>query len=545
MAKLQVYTLGHHGVIIDFNPLEPAALPVDAFRSAQNCNHDPIAEHGGAIRKRPGLKQFNLLSAGGPILGGILMSVVDTAQAPTPPTVPGVPGAPTPGTPGVIPGGPPPPVGIGGPPLFPNSFGKRLVLIGRDDNGGSNLNFGNSWFVADTKFQDSAIILLTSTFTSATTTTAGPPSATQLGNLDGLATYGGQITTIANGNFYYPQGSGTAAISPTLPLVRRLSSDGSTDSPVIQIPDSTAIINSSTPAPSHLVSVTGMTTEFGNGDALYVSVLDKVTTGASAGSYGRVFRVSGLDSGTYTITTIYDSFVGGTGVNGFDGSAALPTVPSMLMNFTGGLWIGTWRGVAGLAAGPAIGQLRPNSNATPYGWEIVNSNVNATAHVADIQCMQAYNGRLYVGYINRGAGVTDATIISYTASPVTSNLELTGNNGDALGAAADPNGFVSMALFNGNLYASYYNALTSAYIYQFDGTSWTIVWTGSVSGTIQPLSLQVDNGVMYAFGLRKEGILGGGALFLWTTDAVTFTSGSFPVVNVGFPVPVLFGITQA
>ena len=547
MAKLQVYTLGHHGVIVDMNPLEPAGLPNDAWRSAQNMNHDPISEHAGAVRKRPGLLQFNILNAGGPILGGIPMSVVGTGGAPSPAPTGGPTGPTTgpggPGSPGPVPGGAP----TNGPPpgLFGNPFnGARLLIIGRNDNNASNLNYGNSWFVTDTEMAATANILLTGVAVTPTTTTAGPPAATQLGNLDGMETYGCSVTTLANGNFYYPQGSGPTAVAPILPGVRRMSADGSTDSLIFSIPDNQNILNLATPPPNHLVSITAMLTEFGNGDAIYVAVLDEITSGASAGSYGRVFRLTGLDAGIIEGAVILDTFGTGSGVTAFSGTTALPTVPNTLANFLGGVWVGLWRGTAGLAQGPAFAMLQPNAAAVPYGWQLTNVIVDADATASDVGCMQMYNGNLYVGYINRGAGITQSRIYSYTGSPVGATLQLTGGNGNV---AAAPNGFISMVTFNGKLYASYYNQLAEAYLYQFDGTTWTVVFSGVASSTINPMTLQVDNGILYAFGLRAEHIFTTGGTFLWSPDGVTWNDGSanFPLVNLGFPVPVLFGIAQA
>ncbi len=73
--------MGHTGVVLDPNPLEPG-LPADALVRAQNAIQDPKQGHGGAVRKRPGLARFNNAWAGGVILGGIPMPVAQFGGAP-------------------------------------------------------------------------------------------------------------------------------------------------------------------------------------------------------------------------------------------------------------------------------------------------------------------------------------------------------------------------------------------------------------------------------------------------------------------------------
>jgi hypothetical protein len=538
MSKLQVYTFGHSGVVIDMNPVEPS-LPMDSLLNAQNANHHSIAAYGGAVRKRPGFKQFNVVAAGGAVLGGIPMSVAGTGGAPVPGNKIGPTGDPTGGPPGGVPG-PGTPVPVSGTvnptsTLFGSPFnGRRLLVIGRDDSTGGNLKYGNSWYVSDTQMADVAQIQITGI-----DTIAGPPAGTKLGGA-GIETVTSAVTTIANGSLYYPTGSSDPAIVPaTLPTVRKLSADGKTDVLAFTIPDNPLVL-AIVPVPAHEVGINALLTEFGNGNALYCAVADIVADGAQAGSYGRVFRVTGLDSGNYVITEIYNSLNTNASA-ALNGTAAQPTVPYTLGNFLGGVWFGTWRGAAGLANGPTFAELQIDTS-QPDGYKQSNVLINANASAADVGCMTSigFLGSMYIGYIHRGGGVTFATIYSYTGSPAAVALSLTGGNGGALGAAADPNGFLSMVVFNGKLYASYFNTGTVAYIYSFDGTAWSIVYTGSAAGTAQPLSLQVDNGVLYAFGDKTN------QLFLWSLDGITFTDATakFPNVNGGFSIPVLFGIVQ-
>ncbi len=544
MAGLKIYTLGHSGVIVDMNPIEPS-LPEDSLLNAQNANHDAIAARGGALHKRPGLRQFNMLGAGGAILGGIPMSVTGTGGAPTPPTMPGI-GSPTGDPTGAPPGGVPGPgepttspgsVVSGG--LFGNPFnGARLLVIGRSDSL-RTLDFGNSWFESDTKMADLALIKTTSA-----AFPVGPPSGTRLGN-ESFETSTSRVAVIINGNLYYPTGT-TIGTPPTLPTVRRLSADGRSDKVIFTVPDNPLIL-AAQPVASRYVSVNAMLGEFGNGDAMYVAVTDESTSGAGAGKYGRVLRVSGLDSGSYSVVEIYNSL--NTNSNAaLNGTTIQPTVPYALSIFLGGIWFGTWRGASGLANGPTICELQIDPS-QPDGWKQSNVLINSNVSAADVSCITsiAFLGKMYVGYTHRGAGITFGTIYSFSGSPSVPALALTGGNGGALGAAADPNGFMSMVVFNGVLFASYFNNPAYSYIYSTpDGVTWSIVWTGSVgTGTSHPLSLQVDNGVLYAFGSRTP--FSGGGIYLWSTDGVTFTDATtkFPNVNSGASVPVLFGMEQS
>src|SRR5712664_3687152 len=82
MGKISIFTLGHTGVILDPNSQDPN-VPQNALANAQNAGPDPRQGRGGAIRKRPGLARFNMLAAGGVILGGIPMPVAEFGGAPS------------------------------------------------------------------------------------------------------------------------------------------------------------------------------------------------------------------------------------------------------------------------------------------------------------------------------------------------------------------------------------------------------------------------------------------------------------------------------
>src|SRR6266853_1029157 len=356
--SLKVLSLGMGGVHIDMDPLLIADNQVVL---AQNVSHDATASYGGAVRCRPGLMRFNQVALGGAVLGGLAMPVVGTAGAPPTVSDPNSPtGTPPPGGPIAAPGTPtPPPGGTPGGTPAPTIFtptrlfnGARLVVIGRGDTTEATNDYGNSWFVSDANFADVASIVFTGTGTGQTP--AGPPGGTQVQAL-GAPSAAGQLTTIANGALYYPQGTASPAVSPVLPVIRRLTPDGLSDKVVATIPDNPLVL-AITPMPSNTLSVNAMITESGNGDALYCAVFDSVTSGVSTGSYGRVLRIAGLDSGSYTIAEIFNSLLGGYGA-----LSGTPVVPFALANFLGRVWVGAWTGGT---AGATFAELLPDPTFT-------------------------------------------------------------------------------------------------------------------------------------------------------------------------------------
>jgi hypothetical protein len=325
-------------------------------------------------------------------------------------------------------------------------------------------------------------------------------------------------------------------VTPVLPVLRRLSADGMSDKAVITIPDNPVILNLS-PVPSHGVNILSILPAYGDATSLYLSTYDYVNSGAlsgagSLGSYGRVVKVSGLDSGSYTITEIFNSL--NTNANAaLNGIQALPVVPNALSIFLGQLFLGLWRGQTGLAVGPSIALLRPDPT-QPDGYGVTQVLSNANAGAADVACMQAYNGLLYVGYVYDAA--TLAPIYSFAGSPGGAVLAKTPTGS----AGQNPNGWVSMTVFNNLLLASFYNPNGSrAQIYRFDGTTWTVSWVDSgTAATIKPLTFAQDNNTVYAIG---------GTLLLWSLDGITWTDASaqLPSTGSGSAIPILFGYAQS
>ena len=489
---LKVYTLGHTGVVIDLSPLEPT-LPTDSLRSAQNANHDPIAEHGGALRKRPGWKQFNPVNVGGPVLGGIPMSVVGTGGAPPPSPLPGA----------------------------PPGFFQRL-FFGKGDNTENNVG-GNGFHTTDptiTFCDNPGLVFGALTIDQA-------PGETQL-NIWGPSA-SGHPYAISNGSLFYGTPGGIPAVSPALPTICKIDNHGffiRTGIIITRNPKMSGFDVLST----HVISVNAMLTEYQNPDAIYIAVLDRVVGGANAGDYGRVLRMSGITAGSYTIVEVYNSLNTNGVANG---------VPYALENFLGHPWMGTSSGKIG--GSPSFSMLSSDST-QPDGFLVGPTESDVTAKFVDVGCMAAYKGILYIGYVNRGVAAPPAEVHSWNSLGVYDASAAFVSNG-----TGTPNGFVSMVLFNGKLYASYYDTTTGAQIYSFDGTTWTSVFTGNTSPTAHPLHLAVDNidsKTMYAFGTRSA--LTVKSMVLWTTDGVTFTNATaiFPFVNVEYTVPVFFDRLQ-
>lgn len=204
---------------------------------------------------------------------------------------------------------------------------------------------------------------------------------------------------------------------------------------------------------------------------IYVATWDSGTT--SADWVGRVFS---LELTTATLTPIGAAFTTGH-------------LPYALAWHNGMLWAGTHR-QATSAAG-AIFRIRPGID---DAW---TQDVALTGGQTGVASLLSWRGTLYAG-LTAPAG-TFAKIVPRAAAGTWATTADTGSGG----TATANNGYLSMAVFNDALYASYWNADTPAVATirkTTDGTTWTTVYTGA-AGTLRPfIVLYVDNGELFAIG---------------------------------------------
>lgn len=542
-SRINVYTLGEGGVDVDTDPILTAD---NATLQSQNANYDPTSARGGALSKRRGLDRFHTTVLGGPILGGIEAPFQGFAGAPAAggggggaPGDPGGTGGPSGGTgsgPGDPIGGPPGSTGSGpvldpGGPLF---GGKRLVAVGRWADGDLG-TLTASWYLSSIGFADKAVLITPTSAPSVGAPSAEGPNAsfpTTVGNMSI-----GQKYTTANGVLYYQQhiANQLPAVSPVLPIIRKMTVDGKRDSAIFTLPDNPIVLktySAGTTIVAHLVSVTAMVTEWGNGDAMWIAVYDKITNGSIPGSYGRVLRVTGLDSGSFVVTEVYNSL----NTNNVSNLNNTPAVPYCLENFLGKMWMGMWTGVSG--GSPCYAMFQPDP-ASPDGYRFVKVTASSDTSVTNVTCMKAYNGNLYIGYTNSDPAVAHAFIYQRTPDDVNS-ASVQGSGGSAVSEL----GWVSMELFQGKLYASYFNFTQTSKIYSFDGTTWTAVYTSSSTAQKRmPLVLRADGATLYAWGANDSDNT---TTWLSSTDGVNWTDQSS---NLNFdgaskPTNLLFGFEQ-
>lgn len=561
-TPINVTDLGAGGVNVD---AEPYDLADNELRQSQNATMTMTNGRLGSLQTRKGYAQFNTLSVGAPILGGIEAPYQGTTNAPASggggggnPGDSGGTGLPASGT-GVGPGDAvigPGGTGIqGGSGLTtnpaissnPNLFGgKRRILVGRGDNTRPK----QGWYLTSQGFADAAYKLNVGT-------TSDGGSLTPLGlpilpdsTSTTFISLGGSYTTsegqraydLANGVLYYPENLGVAAASPVLPVIHKLSVDGNSDQIVLTVPDNPILLTYQTTPPTvdaHCSAVVGMRTAWADGNTIYLAVVDKVTAGSNAGTYGRVLRLTGLDSGSYSVTEVYNSL--NTNASADTNSATQATVPYILENYLGNLFIGFYRGSAIPLA--TFCMLRPDGT-QPDGWGVSRVNSITTATYGDVTCMKSFNGTLYVGFQNYDPAVTAAVIKSYTAAGVVSTA-LTPTGGTIL----TKNYWSSMEIFNGVIYAAWYNGAQAVKIYSSaDGITWNAVFTAN-AGQLVAYNLRADNGYLYAFG----GVhLSGPQIFLTTQDGVTWTNASSKFTTTALhgdftnscPHPILYGIDQ-
>ena len=547
--KVVVDALGEGGVNVDDNPLRGDD---NQTTKSQNATYDATRKRRGALCSRPGLARFNTVALDGPILGGIEAPYKGTASAPTS-------GGGGGGFPGDSGGtgqagqgegvGPGDSVGDGsaggggaiqgGAILTDNKRlfgGKRLVLIGRTQNTAAT----HGWYLASEGWADTAYKL-----NSSSNTTAGPvgPSV-EPGISSGVITAGQPAYTLANGVLYYSQyeHSLAASASPTLPTLRKMSVDGNTDVPILTIPDNRQVLLLNGTPPNHRSAILAMCTEWGNGDAIYITVYDEVTNGTDAGDYGRILRVSGLDSGAYHIEEVFntltttDSTINDT-----------PCVPICVENFLGIPHFGLWRGVNTVDA--SVFAVR-RDGVGPSGWGVYRLTTNVTASESDVTCMKAYKGRLYVGMKAVDPSVAFAHVYSHGPDVTAAVIdELTGSGGSVITG----NKFVSMVVFQDNLYVSFQNptgAGSTAKIYKYDGTTWSTAKTFTTAAQTTAYNLATDGDYIYAFG---GAAIDTGQYFWSSPDGATWTDQRAQFLNtsangldfsVSSPVNVLFGIDQ-
>lgn len=209
----------------------------------------------------------------------------------------------------------------------------------------------------------------------------------------------------------------------------------------------------------------GVMTMLSANGTVYFTTLD---TGTSSANFsGRVFS---LNINTGQMIQL-----------GLATDLATGDVPYALAFSLGKLWLGTNRadGTAG-----NIYFIRPGVDTN---WTLDNALSNQS--MGGCTSMVEYNGQLYIG-TSAGSG-TFATVLQrstlgvYTASDTGSG-----------GAAQTNNAYLAMTVFQGNLYATYWNGSSPAHslVRQFNGTSWSTVYTGSGDTNVPLIALPTDSG---------------------------------------------------
>lgn len=528
-SKLQVYSLGVSGVILDLNPLDPS-LPLDALVIAQNVIHDPKSLHGGGLRNRDGLMYFNAAYMGGSILGGAPMVVPGTGGAPTP-TGPTIPGG-TPGTP-VEPstGDPADPGGPG----IPTSPGVRTIVVGRIDSS-TTLPADSGWFLT------TPLVATPPTIDS----TFGPPgiATRSIPFYPNWATQSGFAT--AAGFLYYP-GWTTPDFGPfedrtqdiralgnaVTPTLRRV--DGTVDQEVCSIPIHTALEDDHTlgtysygphPAPippgggvvqqrgddaqPAIVSIIAATT-----DVLYLGIAD---VGASYNQeidplfltyvgtdIGRIFR--------YTIST--NLLVEIPLVTPGD---TWEQIPYCMAWFGDQLWFG---GYSAATASAEVWRVDPLAS-------LPEIRIADASPVLRPTVMIVFDGNLFIGYQNRdptgiGGSTFHANIeqIDVDSTAVTMAQPYVGPDG----IAGSSNGYVTAVEFLGSLYFSWVDPGVKCRVYRYNPSTldWTVVLELTGAASAFALHMVVDQSTLYLFGGIASSGTGGTRYMATTPDGVTFT----------------------
>ncbi len=549
--KIDVKTLGHSGVIIDPNTLEPA-LPDDSLRSAQNATHDPTQAAAGALRKRPGLKPFNLAYAGGPILGGIPMAVAGTGGAPATGGG-GNTGSSTgagdgTGAPGATSDGGAAAYAAAGAGAFGGGSlfgGARLIVIGIDDNTTSSQGAG--WYVTSKKLANSASIV----------TTPGPPG--KVYSFPPTATfpnaYGLPMCWHAASGYLFYAVQNTGQVTGGAITIRK--TNGGSDVLVCTVPISGG---SSAYATGTTIRYAVLTMHLGSDGFIYVGCKDKAAGQDTAGSWGSIFK---LDPATNALAQLNVSSTPGATPNGYAG------LPYTLALFNGSLYWGEHNlgagsdtqkdvnaDIHGMTTDQTYGVTDHGfSDAAMVSWLYPFPQ---TAPASNPSMNLAANRILFCGFGVNATSATYAWIYSRDRSALQAAGAYTAQHQGSGGVGAvNGNYFVSAVAFNDKLYASFYNPGRAAKIFEFtpdytslatdggwDGTgTWATVFTDAGGADRSALYLFVDDGVMYAIsGAATPARFG-----MWSTDGSSWTdeSANLPAgSHQAFPFPVFAGFNQ-
>lgn len=275
--------------------------------------------------------------------------------------------------------------------------------------------------------------------------------------------------------------------------------------------------------PYHHPFVAGMSTKFGDGRFIYIAVDDHVGADVST-HFARILR---FDITTQQFTEILNtSPATGSNYNATTGSFALVLSGGGLEAWAGNaLQSTTGAGVMqGLVSGPGF----PDGYANWIGFE------GPAPTGSDATCAAIYKNGLFTGRSRNSvtpdfavidgnplSGISPGTTATFTADP-----QLTATGG-ATGVSG--NYFVSMAIFGGNLYTSYFNPTQAAKIYKFDGTTWSAVHTNTGASRV-PFNLQVDQDgdILYAYGAKDAT---GTPIFMTSVDGSTWVDKSTNLVG--------------
>ena len=506
MADITVRAIGAKGVDLDNDPL---VLDDAALRDSQNLYQETSRGRTSGLRQRPGYARFSLAMSGA-ILGGLGMPVKQVARATGAGGGPGTGGS---GPSGTGPGDGGPPGGGSGPtgsgPFGSGPFGgARLIVIGRGTFSTVNSK-GDSWFMNSENWADTAQV------------NSGPASGTGPNvhfysptNPGPPQIAAGPAGVVRDGYLYYVAGLNSQTGNQR-PTIRR--TNGFIDEKVVTVPRNNVgsgtqqVINAMHAGEDGNIWFTEMTTGTSNKSRLFkldpdtktLTNIDLITSNANP-------EVGASGSAVYVMASYNGRIVVGTHANAATGTASLiPVIPTA----SGGNYD------AGV------------------GVFVFNSPE------ANIGSIYNFDQTLYVGTgLATTTGATGSSNIYQMSISATGTWTATSVvTGSATGASG--NYFPSMIAYKGKLYASYYNPAITALIYQFDGTTWTGVFTGP-TGTARRWFLFVDKDTMYAIAPGNDTT--GAPAYMTTTDGTSWTSktANFPSGNSVHATPLLFGFEQ-